>query len=306
MYSKFLRPLLLVIIASATVTTGLYAQSSSPWPFPAQKGSGKSLTVAFWNIQWFPGRNDSPTAAQETSQINSVHADMKKLEADIIGMEEIRDFNKVGLAVQPLPGFKVDVCANFPPGEGRVATQEVAIASHLPAISAWAEEWKAGEKVTPPRGFAFAAYQFAPRQLVLVYAFHLKSNRGQIAENMAMRQESIRQFQSHHEAMEKAYSGMGTLTTIVGGDFNTSMDDPQYASETTLKDLIKGGFAWTWQDVQANARLTLPSAGKYPPASFDHMFYKNATLKKAYVASTSPQSSDHRAIVATFDLPAAK
>jgi endonuclease/exonuclease/phosphatase (EEP) superfamily protein YafD len=290
-----------------TFVPGLFAQTS-PWPFPSRPNAtnpngSRSLTVAFWNIQWFPGRRTSPSKGEEISQINSVHNDIKKLEADIVGMEEVCDFASAGVAVQPLPGFKVDVCANFPPREGQTETQQVAIASRLQSLSAWAEEWKAGP-VTPPRGFAFAAYQIAPKQLALVYAVHLKSNRGDPKENVSMRQESIRQLQSHREAMEKAYGHLGSITWIVGGDFNTSLDDPHYAQETTLRSLMESGFAWGWQNLQPSARLTLPANKAFPAASFDHIFYRGAKLRKASVANTSPLSSDHRAIVATFDLPA--
>ena len=47
------------------------------------------------------------------------------------------------------------------------------------------ELWKPAGALTPPRGFAFAAYQIAPRQLLLVYALHLKSNRGEMVEDIA-------------------------------------------------------------------------------------------------------------------------
>ena len=115
------------------------------------------------------------------------------IDADIIGMEEVRDFANAAVAVQPLRGFKVDVISNFPPREGQRTPQQVAITSRLQPISAWAEAWKAASPVTPPRGFAFAAYELAPNELLLVYALHLKSNRGGLRENIAIREESIHQ-----------------------------------------------------------------------------------------------------------------
>ena len=77
---------------------------------------------------------------RETRQIKAVHADIARLGADVIGFEEMRDFESAALAVQPLAGFKVDVCSNFPPREGQDDAQQVAIASRLQPISAWAEE----------------------------------------------------------------------------------------------------------------------------------------------------------------------
>src|SRR3954463_4200035 len=108
-----------------TAVAGSLRGDTSPWPFPSRSAPGMpgatsgTLTVAFWNIQWFPGGRPSATKAEETKQITSVQAEIGKWNADIIGMEEIRDFPSAGLAVQKLPGFKVDVCANFPPREGQ-------------------------------------------------------------------------------------------------------------------------------------------------------------------------------------------
>jgi len=231
---------------------------------------------------------------------------MVQLNADIIGMEEVRDFARAGVAVAPLTGFKVDVCANFPPRESQAEAQQVAIASRLQPLSAWAEEWKPAGAMTPPRGFAFAAYELAPRQVVLIYDVHLKSNRGDIQENIPLRQESIRQLRAHMSAMESAYGKLGAITWIVGGDFNTSLDDKRFAAETTLRTLMSNGFAWIWQNVPAMSRMTLPPDKDFPAACFDHVFYRGATLRRAWVANTSSQSSDHRAIVATFDRAAVR
>jgi endonuclease/exonuclease/phosphatase (EEP) superfamily protein YafD len=121
-----------------------------------------------------------------------------------------------------------------------------------------------------------------------------------------MRQESMRQLLLHIEAMQRAYGKLGTITWIVGGDFNTSLDDKRFANETTLHSLMDNGFAWIWQNVPLASRTTLPRGGGFPAACFDHIFYRGAKLRRASVVNTSRQSSDHRAIVATFDLPAAK
>lgn len=235
--------------------------------------------------------------------MKAVHGDIVQLNADIIGLEEVRNFARAGVAVAPLPGFKVDVCANFPSREGQTEAQQVAIASRLPALGAWAEEWKTAGAMTPPRGFAFAAYQVAPRQLILVYAVHLKSNRGDIRENILVRQESLRQLRAHMNTMEAAYGRLGAITWVIGGDFNTSLDDPRFAAEMTLRALLRNGFSWAWQNVPVASRITLPPDRDFPPACFDHIFYRGAALRKAWVANTARQSSDHRAVAAILDLP---
>ena len=296
--------LFLLCLLSLSISGNLLAQTS-PWPFPARaKATAKGeIVAAFWNVEWFPGGRPNASASEETRQTKAVHADMIKLNPDVMGLEEMRDFDKAALAVQPLAGFKVDVCSNFPPREGQKEAQQVAIASRLPAMSAWAEDWKTNGAVTPPRGFAFAAYQLAPKQILLVYAVHLKSNRGELIENTKIREESVRQLLEHMKAMKEVYGKLGALTVIVGGDFNTNPDDIRFEGEKTISNLLADGLSWSWQNVPSAARITLPPDERFPAAAFDHILYQGATLLKAWVEQTSPQSSDHRAICASFKIP---
>lgn len=264
--------------------------------------STQRIRAAFWNIQWFPGKRPDASPREEQKQIASVQRDMRIINADIIGMEEVRDFSKAALAVAPLPGMKVDVVSNFPPREGQDVGQQVAIASRFAPMSAWMEMWKPAGALTPPRGFAFAAYQTAPRHLLLVYALHLKSNRGELVENIAIREEAIRQLMNHMAAMNDAYGKLGAITWIVGGDFNTAPDDPRFAKEKTIRALTENGFAWCWQNIPFANRISPPADKLYPAACFDHIFYRNARLVSARAIPTSPQSSDHHAIYAELEL----
>lgn len=290
------------------------AQSSSPRPLPprsaafapasAALGSGSALLrVAFWNIKWFPGGRPNAYRGEEVRQTKAVHADITKLAADVIGVEEVRDWDSIALAVQPLPGFKVDVCSNFPAREGQAVSQQVGIASRLQPMSAWAEEWKAGGAIKPPRGFAFAAYELAPRQILMFYAVHLKSNRGELVENVAIREESTRQLIAHMKDMEAVYGKLGTLTWVVGGDFNTAPDDPRFQAEKSTKTLRQNGLLWCWEGTPLDERITMPPDARFPAACFDHIFYLGATLKKAEALPTSDVSSDHSAIRADLVLP---
>ncbi len=227
----------------------LSAQNSSP-PSPP---SAPVVRVAFWNIQWFPGRHPNASTVAEQRQIAAVQRDMRAID--------------------------------FTP------------------ISAWVEMWKHNGALLPPRGFAFAVYEIAPRHLLLVYALHLKSNRGEPSEDRAIREESIRQLRAHIAAMNAAYGKLGTTTWIIGGDFNTSPDDPRFAQETTTRRLLADGFSWCWRNVPFSQRITLPADKFFPSACFDHIFFRNATLVSARVIPTSKRSSDHRAIFGAFQLP---
>jgi endonuclease/exonuclease/phosphatase (EEP) superfamily protein YafD len=289
--------LLLALCALILFPAGIFAQTT---PSPQPAASPPQLAITFWNIQWFPGRRPNASRPEENRQVRSVHSDLAFLNSDIIALEEVRDYRHAALAVKPLPGFKVDVCSAFPPREGQIEGQQVAITSRLPPLSAWSEFWKPSGAIVPPRGFAFAAYEIAPRRLLLVYALHLKSNRGEIHEDMRIREESMLQLIAHMKAMEKAYGKLGDLSWIVGGDFNTAPDELRFASEKTLASLRTQNFRWAWEAMPFNSRITVPADLRYPAASFDQIFYRDATLLRAWVAKTSPQSSDHRAVNALF------
>lgn len=296
-----------ILTGLALTSAGLLWAEASPLPFSSDSNIqsldriGRSLTVAFWNIQWFPGGHPNPSHTDELRQTSFVHADMARLNPDILGMEEVRDFKSATLAVRPLRGFKVDVCANFAPREGQNEAQEVAIASRLQPLSAWAEQWKPNGAIVPPRGFAFASYQIGPDRLLLFYAVHLKSNLGELEENAAIREESMRQLRLHMTAMQHAYGKLGRLTWVIGGDCNTSLDSKQFAVEMTLRSVIDSGFAWCWRNIPPSSRVTLPSGSGFPPACFDHIFVRGATIRRAWVLNSSRQSSDHRPVAAILD-----
>jgi endonuclease/exonuclease/phosphatase (EEP) superfamily protein YafD len=297
-------PRLLPRLVIVALLAGTLSAQTIPPPSPSTPAANSptTITAAFWNIQWFPGRRPNASRAEENRQIRAVHRDFAQITADVIGLEEVRDLEHAALAIQSLSGFKVDVCSNFPAREGQQEAQQIAIASRLRPISAWAEAWKPGGVIMPPRGFAFASYQVSPTQVLLVYALHLKSNRGEIHEDMRIREESMGQLISHMRAMKDAYGKMGALTWIVGGDFNTTPDEPRFAKEKTVPALLADGFSWAWQGIPASSRVTMPADLRYPAAAFDQIFYRGATLARAWVANTSPQSSDHRAVNVVLNL----
>jgi len=227
---------------------------------------------------------------------------MRWINADVIGMEEVRDFDNATIAISSLAGFIVDVVSDFPPREGQDVGQQVAIASRFPPLSAWVEMWKPNGALVPPRGFAFAAYEVAPRHVLLVYAIHLKSNRGEISEDIAIREESMQQLIGHIHEMNEAYGKLGSVSYIVGGDFNTAPDDSRFAGETTTRLLRDNGFSWCWENIPFAQRISLPADKLFPAACFDHIFLRNAKLNSARVIETSRRSSDHNAIFAEVRL----
>jgi endonuclease/exonuclease/phosphatase (EEP) superfamily protein YafD len=103
--------------------------------------------------------------------------------------------------------------------------------------------------------------------------------------------------------MEAAYAKLGSLTWVIGGDYNTAPDDPRFKDEKTMKNLTSQGFKWSWEGMPLEQRVTLPPDKRFPAACFDHIYYRGATLKNAEALPTTDASSDHRAIRAELTLP---
>lgn len=308
------RPLSWALIVAA----GLYVGSvvaGDPHPgAPASPAPAvpptPSLTLTFWNVEWFPGRKPNASQNAREAHLAAVIPVLQKLNPDLLGLEEVADQAAAQSLADHLKGYKVDVCSQFPlPDSAEIGKQQVVLCSRLPVLQAWAEPWKQGPNgVLPRRGFVVAAYEPAPGQVLLVYGLHLKSNRvdtpGGEADNVAMREESTRQLLAHVKAMTAAYSGLGKVSVVIGGDLNTSLDDPKFAAEKTLRELQAAGFQWGWQDVPLLRRYSLPGEGRYPATCFDHIFLQSAAarLTDGAVETTGKDASDHRPVTAKLSL----
>lgn len=284
-----------------------------------QAASPARVRFTFWNVQWFPGRQPDAGEVARARHVAAVAPVVRRLNPDVLGLEEVADADAVRRLTDGLPGdYRVDVVTDFrrettQRGEGEPTRQQIALASRLPLVRAGWEPWRPGAGgVQPRRGFALAVYRPAPGQVLVVYGLHLKSNRfdepGGAAANERMRAESVRQLLAHARATAAACAPLGAVTVVFGGDFNTSLDDPRFDAEDSLRALLRDRYRWAWQHVPPAARITLPGSGHYPDATFDHVFFRpsaaaaSARLLGAGVEPTGYECSDHRPVTVTLGL----
>lgn len=297
------------IFATLALSVG-FGASAEPVPSEAVEKPGV-VRLAFWNIEWFPGKRPEATRWEIADHIPLVQNVVREMNPDIMGIVEIRDEASAALAVAPLPRFSVLVCSQFPGRDGGIGFQQLAITSRFPAVSAWAEAWVSKGDVVLPRGFSFAAFPIGSDSMLLVYAVHFKSNRGDIQLNIPAREASSKQLLAHAERMEEIYGkAYKHVSTVFGGDFNTALEDERFASERTLRDLVKAGYEWGWKNVEIEKRTTLPASPQmdpartpFPNASFDHVFVKGAKILSCEAFPSSPLASDHRPVVLTIQVP---
>lgn len=311
MRARFSPVPLLLLAVGVLLASGVVRGQAPP--------GSRRVKFTFWNVQWFPGKQPDAKETARERHVAAVVPVVRRLDPDVLGLEEVADADAARRITDGLPGgYRVDVVTEFQRETGEPTRQQTILASRLPLVNGWWERWRpTAEGLRPRRGFAFAAYQPTAGQVLLVYALHLKSNRvdepGGAATNAAMRVESVRQLVAHARAMAAAYAKMGAVTVVLGGDLNTSLDDPRFAAEGTLQALLGDGYRWAFRDVPPADRVSLPGGGRYPDTTFDHVFFRSfdpaggptaggVGLVGAGVEPTGRECSDHRPVSATLEL----
>ena len=262
----------------------------------------ETLTVAEWNLEWFPGRSPTPSVKAQEKQMEAAQNVLKQLNPDIFLAEEIRDWQSFEKLVSVVPKLKVYTVSAFRQGDS-IGRQQEAIASKLPANSSWSEQWKMSD-ANPPRGLAFAALTLPDGKLLFVYAVHLKSNGGVRAESLAKREDSAKQLVSHVADMEKIYIGRyKVFRVIIGGDFNTNLDNPEWKNEKTIPTLEAAGFWNAWTGVAAENRLTWKSKGMFASTTFDWIMTKGLGKPTARLWKATEDASDHEPVLLKIEIP---
>jgi endonuclease/exonuclease/phosphatase family metal-dependent hydrolase len=273
--------------------------------------SAAPIRVTTWNLEWFP--NGSPKelpASEQDKRIAAAANVLRPLNPDIILLEEVRDYDvcaRLANAIAPHT-YQVAICSAFhepfTPGLGK---QQVAILAKQPAQAAWSESWKSMEGVDPPRGFAFAWFKIGGTD-VGVYALHLKSNlimksdkTTETQKNIRKREVAIDQLLNHVRDVIAPSMPM-VKSFVVGGDFNTNLDQPEFVQEKTLPKLTAAGFRNSMEGASPVQRITHPGSGHYPDATFDYLFGANLIPAKPVI--TSSKASDHYPVTCDFSLGA--
>jgi endonuclease/exonuclease/phosphatase family metal-dependent hydrolase len=261
--------------------------------FFALNATAAPLRIVTWNTRWLPGGHPDASPEEKSAQMAKAQAIVKALNPDILLMQEVADWKAAQEVCSVVPGLIVRTTSAF-----ITRPQQVVVASKLPVDSAWYSNWKPalGED-NPPRGYAFAAIKLPGNEFLLTWSVHFKSNRGELPANIAAREESAKQLLVHIAAMKALYGERGKTAILVGGDFNTSFDDPLFKAEKTLRTIKGSGLAWVFNSVSFSKRVTIPSEGQFPDNTFDHFFFSGIKLVSVKVEDGTA-SSDHNPVLA--------
>ena len=259
-------------------------------------------------MEWFPGGSPFAKAEERRSAIARAAAHIGRLEPDILLVQEVTSERALRQALEGHRGLRLHVISNFTnanPDADTELVQQTAIASTLPGVSAWAAAWKSGF-ADPPRGYAFAALRVSTGEVVMVYSVHLKSNRAGTAWeaqlNIAKREDAAQQLRRHIRETMPNFAPLKARGVIIGGDFNTNLDNPEWVSEGTLRELAADGFHNVWEGVPPEKRETWRGNNIFAPSTLDHILLRDLDWPSASVDLLATDVSDHRPVV--VDLPA--
>lgn len=262
--------------------------------------ASQTLRVVTWNLQWFPGGKVGADQEAKARHVETVRAAIRKMDPDILLLQEVGSQAVLEETLKPLGDeWRVAIVSRFGQG-GFTAGQQLAIAAKFPAEAAWAEAWERGWAASP-RGYAYASFRVNGKR-VACYCLHLKSNLGDPEKNTSKREDAVEQLLAHLDAKEDRK--LPADAVIIGGDFNTDdPDSPGAASpaERSFPLLRKQGFWWTFAGLEHPDRITCPRKGKYPDASFDHIWTKG--LGKSVASVVKAEGSDHLPVVVEVVIP---
>jgi len=267
-----------------------------------------ALVVGTWNGNWFPSGRAEHRAHPDVEEATSVAA-AKMLAAGlkavdpcgtndvILCLNEIRGPRSASNLVARIgrANLRVAIVSGYRRRD-RFDQQQDVIATTLPVVEAHWSRWKDAKKLTPPRGYAFAAVVIDPATTANVYAVHLKSNYGATtaeakADNRAKRTAAIAQLVDQ----ERPKRGHAMRPIIIAGDMNTDRWRKEFASEELFIRLEEAGFSNLLSLLPADARGTHPSKS-YGDSALDYVFCRGLPARRPPTIVPNEELSDHRAV----------
>jgi endonuclease/exonuclease/phosphatase family metal-dependent hydrolase len=232
------------------------------------------LSIATWNIQWFPGGNNAPQK-KIAQRIQKVSAFLREQNPTILFACEIRDLSSLQKLGLPYPFI---ACTDFTPISDSDPNLELALMSKIPWKEIWALDFSSlsSSPNKPPRGILGAEFILPSGKKLTVYGVHLKSNKDDDASHDRLQRQQAMKYLEWDWKRRKLDPAKDNI--IILGDFNTSLYDPAFKKETTLKNLLQQGFASSSNGISEDERMTIVplQKKKLKGAEFDHIFFSSS------------------------------
>ena len=276
-----------------------------------------AVVVGTWNGNWFPsGRAEhrappaveAKTIREAAKMLSAGLSAVDPLETNdvILCLNEIRGPKVASNLVAQIgrPGLRVAVISGYRRRD-RFDQQQDVIATTLPVAEAHWSRWRQAGRLTPPRGYAFAAVVIDAATTANVYAVHLKANYrakgAELAENAEKRAKSVEQV----IRQETPKKGRATRPVVLAGDLNADKWRNEFADERQFAALEAAGFGNVLDELPAGMRGTHPSA-RYGDSALDYVFFRGLQSVARPQIVPNDGLSDHNALFAVLDCPRGK
>ena len=298
------------------------------------------VTVAFWNLEWFPAgpaaRENTP-AERIQNHINAVAQVLDELNPAIFIACEVRSLSDAKALnshlKKPYPFVAVSdfMAENSKREESNANRQEIAYFSRIPWKDIWEVDFGALPTADdrPARGFVGATF-IINSQPVTIFATHPKSNfirEGEKAPELtALKNVEKRERAARFVLADMQRHKLDPLKDkiIVVGDFNCDIYAERFQGEKSVKAIMQAGFYDSFDGLKPSERVTIPSKrdefGRlWPDGTFDYILtsvglgklpatVRNQAVKEGDTSVTGDPgyTSDHNLVRITLPAPGSK
>ncbi len=244
------------------------------------------LRVTTWNLQPPLGRTNSVAAGTNGIRISGVAAALKKLNPDVILLQQVTDWatcDELAAALKPAT-YKVVVCSAFRDARaGALRKQQVAILAKpkAKAYFSWSQPWTNRAVPALSGGCAFAAFQIG-KERVGFFSVQVGSpapgatNRQPIAASPEMRlAATVEQLLAQVKSVGNWVTNR-VQTFVVGSTFGLSAGQQTALQGAPLELLQDAGFGDVFKDAPAAERATMRGKAGQPGPVSDYLFAQPA------------------------------
>jgi endonuclease/exonuclease/phosphatase family metal-dependent hydrolase len=212
----------------------------------------ETVRVTTWNLE------PMPAAGTNDTRIPDAAAALKKLNPDVILLQEVRGWRmceQLAQALKPAE-YSVCICSSFREARtGSLSNQQVAILSRGRAYFSWSEAWRPQREATLPGGVAFAALQLG-KQRVGFYSVRARTaSIGQLLEQVG----SVRGWVTNQ-----------VQVFVVAGTLDVG------AQDDSVRLLEQAGFGDAFLETPAAERVTVAGNPGQAGATADYIFTQPA------------------------------
>jgi hypothetical protein len=264
------------------------------------------VRVTTWNLQTTPDAMTKGVASKaEESRIPEAAAALKKLNPEVIILQNVRDWQMCGQLAQALKpaDYSVLVCSSFRDARtGASSKQQVAILSKQKAYFSWSEVWQAEGQAAVPGGYAFAAVRIGKQR---VGFFSVQVGEGEPgAATLGGQEASIRQLLGQVDSV-KQWVNNGVEVFVVAGAVSMSQDSLQTGQDKLFSQLETAGFGEAFVEPALEKKIASGAKAGQPGTMVDCLFAKPAGA--AVNAQVMPGTVlDHHAVTCELEFDPAK